>query len=352
MQFISREGPVLPHQLAKFVGSNLIIAGAQLADLSARRKVIVSSIKVGGGSPLYYVPGQEEKLQNFIENLNEKDRATTLLLKEKKILRDSELDPLSRVSLRNIKDFAKPLEVNINNQKEIFWKWYLLKNEEVSSLLESLLKPVVEPPKAEVKEEIKPEIKKEPEVKVEKPAVKREVRPRLEEVKRIEKPKLEIKIKKPEIKKEIIKEVKKPEIKTEIKKVELPKELVKEEKQILLEKLEEEKKEAKKEIQSDFFERIKNYLLLKNIKITHYQILRKTEIDLMIKVPTAIGEIDYFCKAKAKKKCDDKDVSAAFLEGQIRKLPVAFLYSGEMTQKAEERMQQEIFKNLILLHLD
>ncbi len=76
-----------------------------LSELSSKKSLKISALKVGG-SPLYYVPGHEEKLLQFIQNLNEKDRRTLELLKDSQVLRDAEQDPLTRVSLRQIKDFA------------------------------------------------------------------------------------------------------------------------------------------------------------------------------------------------------------------------------------------------------
>lgn len=329
LEFMRREGPLLPNKVARFLGTDLIIAGAHLSELSSRKKVLVTSLKVGGGSPVYYLPEHEEKLQKYYEDLNGKDKVTFDLLKENKILRDKDLDALTRVSLRNIKDFAKPLQVNISGEREIFWKWYLIKNNDVPGLIKELLKP---------KEEAKPEPKVE-EAKVE--PVKDEVKPepvKEPETVKEEKPKVEEKV---EVKKEAPKDIPKPEVKKE--------EVKPVEKQVVLEK---EEVKLKKEIKSDFYEKVKNYLDLKNIKILEADVPRKTEINLILKVPTAVGEILYYAKAKAKKKCSDKDVSSAFLEGQMKKLPVLFLYSGEITKKTDEMLQQDIFKNLILLHLD
>lgn len=325
----------MPNKLARFLGSNLIIAGAYLSELSSRKIVVVTHLKIGGGSPIYYLPGQEEKLQNFYDELNGKDKASFDLLKEKKVLRDKDLDPLTRVSLRNIKDFAKPLEVNISSGKEIFWKWYLLKNDEAGFFIKELLKPKEAPenkppaPQEELKkveeveaapvEEIKKEEKIEPKpIENKEETAQIELKPAIREEKGKEKPKIEEK-------KEPIQE-----------------------KQKIFEK----PQENKKEIQSDFYEKVKNFLALKNIKIVESEALRKTEINLVLKVPTAVGDILYYAKAKSKKKCSDKDVSSAFLEGQMKKLPALFLYSGEMMKKTEEMLQQDIFKNLILLHLD
>ena len=346
IEFLRREGPILPNKLARFLGSNLIIAGAYLSELSSRKIVLVSHLKVGGGSPIYYLPEHEEKLAIFYDELNGKDKNSFNLLKEKKVLRDRELDPLTRVSLRNIKDFAKPLEVNINGGKEIFWKWYLLKNEEAGVFIKELLKPKETPedkPPAP-QEEPKPEPQKAEEIKEElkKPEPAKELE--------VEKPRVE-EIKKEELEEETVKEEPKPTAQEE-KRKEKPRVEVKKEPNQETRGFWEKPQEKTKEIQSDFYEKVKNFLGLKNIKIVESEALRKTEINLVLKVPTAVGDIVYYAKAKSKKKCSDKDVSSAFLEGQIKKLPALFLYSGEMTKKTEEMLQQDIFKNLILLHLD
>jgi len=324
VEFMRREGPVLPHKLAKFLGTDMIITGAHLSELSSKKVVLVTSMKVGGGSPVYYLPGQEEKLQRFYDELNGKDKATFDLLKEKKILRDKDLDALTRVSLRNIKDFAKPLEVSLNGEKEVFWKWYLVKNEEAGILIKEKLAPKKEE-KAEEKIEGATEETKKEEIKVE---------PKPVETKSEQKD---------------IKEKAEAGTKKETKTKEAEKRIL--EKQEILEKPE-KKIDEKKDIKNDFLEQIRGFFEQKKIEIVEEEVLRKTEINFMVKMPTPVGEILYYVKAKSKKKCNDKDVSSAFLEGQMKKLPVLFLYSGEITKKAEEMLQQDIFKNLILLHLE
>ena len=65
LEFMRREGPLLPNKVARFLGTDLIIAGAHLSELSAKKKVLVTSLKVGGGSPVYYLPEHEDKLQQY-----------------------------------------------------------------------------------------------------------------------------------------------------------------------------------------------------------------------------------------------------------------------------------------------
>src|SRR3989344_1441971 len=172
LEIVKFKGPLLPVQIAKDIGTNIMFAGALLSELVSNGKIKITNVKMGG-SPLYYTDNQIEKLQELTKYLNEKDRQTALLLKEKKVLRDNECNPLQRVSLREIKDFAKPLQAKENEQVELFWKWYLVSDDEAKDLIEEVMKeykPVEEVKKVEKKIEIEKEIKKvKPKVERKKP---------------------------------------------------------------------------------------------------------------------------------------------------------------------------------------
>jgi len=64
-------GPTLPAKVAKAINQPLLIASAALSDLSSQGKVKISNLKVGG-SPLYYLPGQEEELMKFASKTDKK----------------------------------------------------------------------------------------------------------------------------------------------------------------------------------------------------------------------------------------------------------------------------------------
>ena len=138
LEFIKVKGPVLPVQISKEIGSNILMASAHLAELTATNKLKISTIKVGG-SPLYYLLGQEAMLQKYTSNMNDKEKKAFDLLMQNKILRDSEQEPVIRVVLREIKDFAVPLSVTYKDNKEIFWKWYLISNEEAEIIIKEKL---------------------------------------------------------------------------------------------------------------------------------------------------------------------------------------------------------------------
>jgi hypothetical protein len=117
--FIRLRGPSLPVHIAKDTGLSILFASAFLSDLYSEKMISISNIKIGS-SPLYFIPGQEPQLENFSRYLKSKEKEAFLILKEKKFLRDSELQPAIRVALREIKDFAIPFR----KEEEIYWRFF------------------------------------------------------------------------------------------------------------------------------------------------------------------------------------------------------------------------------------
>nr|MCK4930422.1 hypothetical protein [Nanoarchaeota archaeon] len=301
-KIVQLKGPVIPNQLKKELGGDTLLLAAVLSELASEGKVKVSNTKIGG-TPAYYAPGTEVRLQNIMKYLNPKDRQTAEYLRQKKVLKDSELSPLVRVSLRNIRDFAKPLEVSVKGQREIYWKWYLLPTKEAEQMILKKIRPM---PKAPIKKEVK-----------------------------------KIEVKKEEIKKEI--KVKKEPLVLARQKLAREKE-VKEEVQKEISKTEQEL-EKEKDV---FFRRIWGYFKQNDIEIIEYKIIRKkSDIEFTIAVPSRIGSQEYYCKAKSKKKVNDGDLSSAYIQGQAKKLPVIFIAVGELTKKAKEMLAKD-FKGMIV----
>lgn len=138
VQIVARKGPVLPVEIMKEVGGNTIIIGAMLSELASKDRVKITNSKVGG-SPLYYVIGQEPKLVSLYGSMNDKDKKSFDALKKEGVLRDVDLTPIMRVSLRSIRDFAKPLEVTVAGHTEIFWRWFLLPMKDAESRIREIL---------------------------------------------------------------------------------------------------------------------------------------------------------------------------------------------------------------------
>lgn len=261
-------GPVLPLQIAKAIGKDLLFSGAILSQLVSKKMISISYAKIGG-SPVYYFKGQEAKLSMLYSNLPLKEKEAYNLLKEKKILMDSKQEPSIRVALRNLKDFASPFKANIGEKEELFWKWYVATDNEINALFGN----------KEEQEKIA-----KPEVKVEKPEVK--VEPKREE-KKVEQRKIEI-------------------------------------------------RQKRLEVEDDFLKNISAYLAANKIEVLEEQIVKKKkEIDMIVKVPSNMGELYYFVAARNKKNVSDGDISLAYHKGQEKKLPVLFLSPGKLSKKAE-----------------
>jgi len=131
VNFVNRNGPSLPVQISREINSDLLFAGAIMSELVRSKKLKISFVKVGG-SPVYYVQGQENRLQDYYKYLNEKERKIYDILKEKKVLQDTKLEPWQRVAIRDIKDFAQMLQINTG---EVFWKWYLTDIKDVEGII-------------------------------------------------------------------------------------------------------------------------------------------------------------------------------------------------------------------------
>lgn len=276
IEIVKIKGPVLPVQISKEIGSNILMASAHLAELTASNNLKISAIKVGG-SPLYYLPGQESMLQKFTSNMNDKEKKAYDLLSQNKVLRDSEQEPVIRVALREIKDFAIPLNVNYNNNREIFWKWYLASNEEAEQLIKQKLQ-ILEKPTEKIQAEAK-------------------------EQRTEEKPPQQVQ-----------KQIK-----------EMP------------------KKYKPREREDIFLKEIMKFFEKNKINIISSEIIkRNSEIDFIVEIPSVVGNLQYYCKAKNKKWVSDSDLSNAYVKGQLKRLPVLFASPGDLSSKAQELIGKEL----------
>ena len=184
LAIIKEKGPILPVHVSKEINDNILMTSARLSELLTAKQIKISNLKVGG-SPLYYFSGQEGKLQNFVDNLGGMEKKAYYLLENNKVLKDSTQEPAVRVALRQIKDFAIPLQVNYQNKTEIFWKWYLVDNKEVEVSIKNILSKKEEitqekilqkqKTKKEIPEELKKDITKEPKKMIDKDLFLKEI---------------------------------------------------------------------------------------------------------------------------------------------------------------------------------
>jgi len=139
INIITEGGPSYPGKISKETDISPLFASAFLAELVSERRLKLSDMKIGS-SPLYFLAGQETNLENFVEHLNHKEKEAFHLLKDTQVLEDSQQTPAMRVALRKIKDFAKPLNVKINEETRLFWKFFSVSEEETKKLIQNLIK--------------------------------------------------------------------------------------------------------------------------------------------------------------------------------------------------------------------
>ena len=149
---IKTRGPSLPVHIASETGMSMLFSSAFLSELLSEKKLKLSNMRVGS-SPLYLIPGQEPLLENFAQHLKSKEKEAFSLLKEEKILKDSDQLPAIRVAIRAIHDFAIPFKKN----DEIYWRYFTTPKSEEDSIKVSFT------PKEETKEEPEPQPTKQPE---------------------------------------------------------------------------------------------------------------------------------------------------------------------------------------------
>ena len=310
LEFVKINGPTLPSESAKCINSTILLSSAILSDMVSQKQLRISHAKIGG-SPVYYLSGQEDKLERLYPSLNEKDRQTYDMLKFHRVIEDSSSDPLTRVSLRVLKDFAIPLIVKSseNDSEKIFWKWHLLSDDEANSEIKSIIESAEKKVKAVEK-------------RIEKPA---------------EKPKgisefIQEKIFHSEKAEKEEKKENKPEKGAEIQ--------------------EEQKKEISSADEKEpFLSEVIKFFSANNVEIIEKSIQKKkSEYDFVIRIPSNVGSLEYFCRARKKASINEEDLSSAYVRAGIRKLPCLFITSGKLTKKASEILSRE-FKNMTFKNL-
>lgn len=301
LRVLRMKGPCVPRDVGREIGKDTLITSAILSELSSNKALLISYIKVGS-SPLYYLPGQEARLLEFADHLHQREKEALAVLREKTVVRDVDLAPVERVAMRELRDFAKPISVTLSGQDELFWKWYLVSDDEAGRLLRERMAPLVSAP---------------PPV----PAVQQNAHiagaiPALEAVR--------------------------PEESREAEIPALP----------AIQERKARKKAAAKLMQQSLeptepddklYRKVKDYCAEKGIIICSAKVVKKnSELDLLVELPSAVGTLAYCAKVKDKKSCGDADLAAALVLAQGKRLPCLFLTTGKLTKRALAMVSGEL----------
>ena len=287
VSIIKLKGPSLPVQIARLSGLEPLFASAFLSELYNEEKIKISNMRIGS-SPLYYISGQEELLENFSQYLNQREKEALSLLKNKKILEDEKQSPVIRVALRAIKDFAVPIRTKINNEEKTIWKYFLVQNSELKQILDSKEQTVKSPEPIQPAQQLSQPIEKKQEI--EQSAISQE------HAEKIEKP--------------------------------------------------QKKRQKPRQIeQSNFTLKIKEHLSSKQIEIFDVIMEKKKEFIAKIRIGSMFGKQEYYLTAKDKKRISETDLTIAHQKAQSEKMIALLISPGDPDKKASEYLQ--IWKNLI-----
>lgn len=336
IDFVKSTGPVLPVQISKEVKTNILMASAMLSEMSSKGTIKISFLKIGG-SPLYYLPGQEGMLVNFISGMNEKDKRALDKIQKEKVIRDRDQDALTRVSLRNLKDFAHPLNVTHDGNTEVFWKWFELTDADASSQIKGFLTATSPPQPAQVQPQVTQRLQPAPPT----PIQLAPVQPALP----ISQPEPELPIKdrrkKPRTQKKPKPVVKPAALK--IQQAQRPLNLQDPLLQITPPPVQQEPILPDPALSDPFFKSLQSFFERSNIKILeHRQLKKRQEYDLVLQIPSPVGWLVYYAKARNKQKLSDADLNAAFVQGQLKKLPAMLIAPGELTKKGQTLLNTEL----------
>lgn len=326
LQHIRMKGPSLPIQISKQFGTNSIMAGAMLSTLFAQKHLKITNAKIGG-SPLYYVVGQEGQLPGLLyPHLKEVHKKAFDLLKQQGVLEDAALEPVNRVALRELPDFAKKLTVYTG---QIFWKWHLIAD-------------------SDAEEKIKELVGFEEEQKTEQPAEEKIEQPIIESVL-------------------VVSETNPEPISEDVPAQAFPVEPVRplgesEQKSLAPEPIAEpqkakKKREArpkaqktsqksskekriKKEEQDDVdesFALVDRYFSGRDVEVLEGSLVKKNqEYEFLVRIPSKIGKVKFFVKYRNKKSISEGDLSLAQIIAVGKRLPLLFLTNGNVTAKARQ----------------
>ena len=96
-------------------------------------------------------------------------------------------------------------------------------------------------------------------------------------------------------------------------------------------------KVKRERVPDNSFQKVVDYFKENNIVLVEKK-GKKNDAECIVKIPSKVGEIICYCRAKFKKSITDGDISAAYIQAQYKGQPLLFLYSGELSKKANEML--------------
>ncbi|HDP74130.1 MAG TPA: hypothetical protein ENN46_04230 [Candidatus Woesearchaeota archaeon] len=332
-QMLREKGALLTMDIARSLNLSSLIAGAVLSELVAKKIAEVSSLKVGS-SPVYYIPERKHLLEQFAKHLGSKEKEVYEMLKSKKVVRDSDLEPAERVALSRVKDFAVAIEaISKDGSSEKFWKLYSVSNEQVKEiLLEKQKKGTIE---RDAKLTDITRIKRDQAEELPQKELSKDKQEELGKHKQEEKPEREQNEKNQEA-------IPKPP-EPEHNKADSDRENKDSDKDIT------ENKAIMPELdKNSFTEKVFNYFGRNDVSVLSFNIVKKDkEFNCIASFQTPFGKAKYYVFCKNKSRINEQDISDAYIDAMNKHLPLIFITSGRLTKKCVESLSSK-FKSVLV----
>ncbi len=300
LEFIRRNGPSTPIEVAQRVGVNSIIVTAVLVDAVSQRKLLHSKRKFGS-MKLYYLPGQEQALQKRVgATLTPQDRELLNKLMKENVIGEFEVGPNEAAGFSSLEDLVVKFTIDFNGKMFKCWAVPQIGEQKAKEIAMNKLvskfggvqKPVqkIEPP---VQKDVQPAPQViKPEVKVQPKPVQKE------------------KSKKPKARQEI-----------------LP------------------------GLGDKFKDNVLEWFEKQNIDVESEKVVKeKKEYELKIKIPTPIGRQTYFVRIinTGKKKVGQSELSEIGMDAITKRTPAIVISRTGFAKNAKKYWEKEL-KDMVTL---
>ena len=95
--------------------------------------------------------------------------------------------------------------------------------------------------------------------------------------------------------------------------------------------------------EDEFAQTIRDHLNEKSISILDViEIKKNRELNFIVTVPSNVGDLKYFVKARKRKRLSEGDILLAFTESQSKNLPLLFISNAELSNKAKAYIENNL----------
>ncbi len=333
VEFVQQHGPCTPNDIRQALhAQDNFVVGAVLSEVTSAGKLAMTQLSFGT-SRFYYDPNQPIMLEKVSEHLNEKDQRAYAALREQRVVRAADLTPILRVAMNNIPDYSRPLVVRQDDgREEQFWHYFLLTPQEAFSEIKEKYFGEVHKKTSNQPQDVKKspvETKNQSAERMfeqieathgsnatefaqqsaspQSTAVSNPLAPNRSET-------------------SIVSEQAVP---AEKKKVAKPRAAPKSHQEI-----QPAAGDLVRDLGEGFGSTVQEYFTEKKIVVVRSIETKKSELSALVRVPSAVGELSFYCKAKQKKLSSDGDLASALLEAQQHSLPLLYVAGGTLSKKA------------------